>query len=212
MCGTSMACPVVTGGAALLKQYFESGYYPTGSPIAANGFTPSGALLRACLVNSAMDMTGISGYIGTKEGYGRINLDDVAYFSGDSRRTYVADVSHANGMSTGDTKVFSFWLNKVTPEMRVTLAFTDEPGAANVNDPVVNDMNLSLMAPDGTIYRGGIFSTSDGSATPNPGQQDAKNSIEQILLKNPAQGKYWIQVEAKSVPSGPQGFAGVLSF
>ena len=212
MCGTSMACPVVTGGAALLKQYFESGYYPTGSPIAGNGFTPSGALLRACLVNSAMDMTGISGYIGNKEGYGRINLDDVAYFSGDSRRTHVADVSHANGMSTGDTKVFKFILRANSPEMRLTLAFTDEPGAANVNDPVVNDLNLSLMAPDGTIYRGGILSTSDGSATPNPGTQDAKNSIEQILLKNPATGTYWIQVEALSVPSGPQGYAGVLSF
>jgi hypothetical protein len=94
----------------------------------------------------------------------------------------------------------------------LTLAFSDEPGAANASNPVVNDINLRLRAPNGTIYHGGILSTSDGTATPNPSQQDPKNSIEQILIKNPSSGKYWIHLEGKSVPQGPQGFAGVLTF
>ena len=212
MCGTSMACPVVAGGAALVKQYFEDGYYPTGSPVASNGFIPSGALLRAVLANSAVDMTGISGYLGNQEGYGRILLDNALYLSGDSRRNYVADVHHANGLSTGDNKYFSFYLPAGRSELRLTLAFSDEPGAANASNPVVNDINLRLRAPNGTIYHGGILSTSDGTATPNPSQQDPKNSIEQILIKNPSSGKYWIHLEGKSVPQGPQGFAGVLTF
>ena len=212
MCGTSMACPVVTGGAALVKQYFEDGWYPTGAPVAGNGFNPSGALLRAVLVNGAVDMTGISGYLGNKEGYGRILLDNGLYFAGDSRRVYVADVPHANGLETGDNKYYKFTLPSGRSELRLTLAFSDEPGAANASNPVVNDINLRLRAPNGTIYHGGILSTADGSATPNPTTQDAKNSIEQILIKNPQGGVYWIHVEAKSIPVGPQGFAGVLSF
>ena len=212
MCGTSMACPVVTGGAALIKQYFEDGWYPSGSPIAADGFTPSGALLRAMLVNSSVNMTGISGYMGNKEAYGRILLDNSMYFVNDARRNYVADIPHANGLNTGDNKYFSFTLPAGKSELRLTLAFSDEPGAANASNPVVNDINLRLRAPDGTIYHGGILNTTDGTATANPTTQDAKNSIEQILLNNPQGGTYWIHVEGKNVPSGPQGYAGVLSF
>ncbi|NIP86543.1 MAG: S8 family serine peptidase, partial [Planctomycetales bacterium] len=61
--GTSMACPAVAGVGMLVRQYFMDGYYPTGSPDPEATFTnPSGALLKATLLNSAVDMTGISGY------------------------------------------------------------------------------------------------------------------------------------------------------
>ena len=51
--GTSMATPVVAGTAALARQYFTDGHYD-GGVIAK----PSAALLRAVLINSAIDMTG----------------------------------------------------------------------------------------------------------------------------------------------------------
>jgi hypothetical protein len=44
-CGTSMACPIVAGGNALLKQYFQDGFYPSGLPRRA---TLSFQLARCC--------------------------------------------------------------------------------------------------------------------------------------------------------------------
>lgn len=57
MTGTSMACPAVSG--LLVRQYFT--FYPTGAAVPANSFT-IGTLIRAVLLNSTVDMTGISGY------------------------------------------------------------------------------------------------------------------------------------------------------
>ena len=61
MGGTSVATAAVAGLAAIARQYFEDGFYPTGTrnggdPGNADGFTPMGALVKAILVNSAQDM------------------------------------------------------------------------------------------------------------------------------------------------------------
>lgn len=45
-----MATPVVAGAAALLRQYFVQGFYPTGAAVSASGFTPSGPLLKAVVL------------------------------------------------------------------------------------------------------------------------------------------------------------------
>lgn len=45
-----MATPVVAGAVALLRQYFMQGYYPSGAPVPASAYTPSGPLLKAVLL------------------------------------------------------------------------------------------------------------------------------------------------------------------
>ncbi|OLE67422.1 MAG: hypothetical protein AUG09_02575 [Acidobacteria bacterium 13_1_20CM_2_68_7] len=60
--GTSMAAPAVAGEAALTRQYFMEGWYPSGTHIAAQALNPSASLLKAVLVNSAEEMTGTGAY------------------------------------------------------------------------------------------------------------------------------------------------------
>jgi hypothetical protein len=210
MCGTSMACPVVVGGAAQLKQYFEDGFYPSGSANAADGFTPSGALLRAALISCAVDMTGISGYTGNQEGYGRILLDNVAYFGGDGELVRLIDVPHAQGLGHGQNRTVKATLPAGRSELRLTLVWSDEPGAAFSSAPTVNDLNLLARDPNGNVYHGNIRSTSTGLATANPATQDSKNTVEQIIIQNPPGGTWYFRIEGKDVPVGPQGYAGVL--
>ena len=50
--GNSFATPHVAAAAALVRQYFTEGWYPNGKREAKNGFTPSGALLKATLLNA----------------------------------------------------------------------------------------------------------------------------------------------------------------
>jgi len=53
-----MATPAVAGASALIRQYFTDGFYPTGSPSVAHKLTPSGALMKAMLANSAVPLRG----------------------------------------------------------------------------------------------------------------------------------------------------------
>ena len=56
--GTSMATPTLAGAAALVRQYLQEGWYPSGTKVAEDGFEPMGALVKAVLINSAKLLTG----------------------------------------------------------------------------------------------------------------------------------------------------------
>ena len=45
-----MSTPVAAGAVALVRQYFVQGWYPTGAPVAANAYAPSGPLLKAVVM------------------------------------------------------------------------------------------------------------------------------------------------------------------
>lgn len=212
MCGTSMACPVVAGGAALLKQYFEDGFYPSGSANAADAFVPSGSLLRACLANSGDDMAGVANYPNYKEGWGRILLDNVTYFTGDSRGLTVVDRYHANGVSQGQTHTYTVNIQNGS-NLRVTMAFADEPGSALSSQPVVNNLNLTVIAPNGTRYHGNILDVqNNGESRTNPTKTDPKNTMESVLVANPQNGVWTVEVSGADVPVGPQGYAVVATY
>lgn len=70
--GTSMATPVMAGAAALVRQYFADGFYPTGKKTASDGFSPSAALVKAMLVSSASLITGdmVSSLVGEQTSLG----------------------------------------------------------------------------------------------------------------------------------------------
>lgn len=77
-----MATPVVAGSAALLRQYFTDGFWPTGKANPADAFVPSAALLRAMLIGGAVPIGGVEANTGlpvdpppsSRQGFGRIHL------------------------------------------------------------------------------------------------------------------------------------------
>ncbi|KAA3615163.1 MAG: hypothetical protein DWQ01_00115 [Planctomycetota bacterium] len=211
MCGTSMACPVVAGACALVKQYFEDGFYPSGAANAGDAFTPSGSLMRAMMANSAVDMTAESGYPSYREGWGRILLDNSMYFSGDGRGLWVQDLRHASGLSHGQTHSYPLNLSSGS-NLRITLAFADEPGATGAAAPVVNNLNLRVVAPDGTVYHGNLLSTSGGESNVNPTKFDPRNTLETVNVANPMAGNWTVEVIGADIPVGPQGYALVAAY
>ncbi len=79
--GTSMAAPVAAGAAVLVRQYFTDGLYPSGARRPADSFTPSGALIKAVLINGAAAMTGftdaglpLEATPNAHTGFGRVHL------------------------------------------------------------------------------------------------------------------------------------------
>ncbi len=211
--GTSMACPAVTGAAALFRQYFTDGYYPTGAAVSANGFTPTGALLRAMIMNASVDMTGIAGYPSNREGWGRLVGDLSAHFAGDTRKLVVRDIRNASpeSLATGGMLSWDFAVNGSSEQLRVTMTFTDVPATLGASFTPVNNLDLEVVAPDGvTIYKGNNFNTTTGLSNVG-GAADAINSTEQVHITSPSTGTWTVRVLGTAVNQETQGFALVIT-
>jgi len=79
--GTSMATPIIAGHAAIIRQYFMEGFYPTGSATSSNAYTPSGPLIKAIMMGGACDLKGnteqylpLESSPSMRQGFGRMCL------------------------------------------------------------------------------------------------------------------------------------------
>lgn len=204
--GTSMSCPIAAGNAALIRQYFTDGYYPDGVAGGA-GHTPSGALLKAMMINSAETDYFNHPVPDDVVGWGRPNLDNVLYFPGDSRKLVIRD--DANGLSTGQKFSTGIYVQTTNDPLRITLNWTDYPAAASASPALVNDLNLLVASPSGRTYRGNNLGNNNESV--EGGEFDNLNPTENVFREFPEQGTWSIEVQANNVPHGPQSFALVVS-
>jgi hypothetical protein len=208
-CASSIATPHVAAAAALVRQYYTEGFYPTGTQQPHHAFTPTGALLKATLINSTIDMTGEPGYPGDREGWGIIRLQNALSFPGSARLTRVWDSRHAHGLTTGDVHEHHLDVAAGTQPLRVTLVWSDAPADASSAAPVVNNLDLEVVDPTGaTTFFGNDFA--NGVSTTG-GAADALNNVEMVLVNNPAAGDWTIRVRGTAVNVGRQGYAIVAS-
>ncbi len=197
MVGTSMATPACAGVAALVRQYYSKGFYPSGSPNPSDSIYPSGALIKATLLLSTVDMTGVSGYPNYDEGWGRILLDNALYFSGDSRKLWIDD--YKTGLDTGDSVRYLMQVLSSSQPFKIVLVWHDTAAAANANPTLVNNLNLRVKDPSNQVYWGNYFS--NGQSTPG-GSPDTRNNVEVFLLNSPSTGVYEVAVLGANVPTG----------
>jgi hypothetical protein len=203
--GTSMATPAVAGCALLVRQYYTEGWYPSGAKVGDDAITPSAALLKATLANSAADM-GTADIPNNTEGWGRVLLNDALYFEGDARELKVEDVTP--GLTQGGTQTFELEVDSSSVPLEVTLVWTDYPATAGAGVAIQNNLDLTVTAPGGTAYKGNVFS---GGQSTTGGSYDARNVEEAVRLATPAVGTYTVQVGGTTVPQGPQPFALVMT-
>jgi hypothetical protein len=223
--GTSYASPVAVGAAALVRQYYTDGFYPTGTKNDANKMIPTAALIKATMINSSVSMTGtdnagmqISPIPSNEQGWGRVRLDKSLAFADGTRKLFVDD--HRDTMAAGATTPVTYTLKGVTAgqELKVTLAWTDYPGVPDsppamqptIGDSttwnaarLVNDLDLTVKGPSDT-YLGNVFM--DGASTTG-GTADRRNNVEQVLITAPADGDYTITVTPYSIVESGQDFA-----
>ena len=211
--GTSMATPGVSGAAALIRDYFMQGFYPLGMADAGFAFEPTGALVKAILINSGINMTGSytadsgNGHADMPsmgQGWGRVTLDSALYFTGDSRKLFIQE--NTTGISRESIQYFVSVSDPSEP-LEVSLVWTDFPSTPSASINLVNDLDLTVTG-NGQTYLGNVYS--GGHSIPG-GTADRLNNVECVQIDNPAVGGYVITITGYNVPQGPQSFALVAS-
>jgi len=161
---------------------------------------PSAALLKAFLVNGAVDLT--PGQYGkeemeiphapnTVEGWGRLDLEAFTRTG-----SWVKVLDDTEGMRLGESRVFRIEVTSGS-ELRVTLAWSDYPSVPEARLHLVNDLDLRVVDPEGNVYY-----PNDRSS------RDPLNNIERIVVDiEEKPGDYTIELEAWNTPFSPQPFA-----
>ncbi|MFH7245309.1 MAG: S8 family serine peptidase [Spirulina sp.] len=180
---------------------------------------PSAALLRATLINGATNLRctnlpNLSNHPLDGYGWGRLNLRQALAPS----PPVTFQVRDDNAIASGTTITYQFSLPPNTRLLRVTLAWTDPPGAR-----LVNSLHLRLTTPTaGSIpaqtYVGNRWHPAPAGLDPNRPCQDAQgnsssaqysapvptpppsnlfqdiHNVEQIVLPDPPPGVYRVEV------------------
>lgn len=202
--GTSMATPLMAGLGALSRQWLQQSLGIT---------TPTAALLKALVLNTTQNMApGQYGIGATQEisyatpngvnGWGRA---DAAFMTNAAPYGLWVD-DHLSGLSTGETVTYtntatrSLHVYSSTIPLRVMLVWTDPPASLSAAAQLVNDLDLTVTGPTGTVYHGnGVLSG------------DRINNVEGIVISPAVVGDYVVQINAFNVPIASQPYALVVA-
>lgn len=188
--GTSNSAALVSGTIGILQQAFKEKYQ---RPAPA-------ALVRGVLINTAKDV-GSPG-IDFATGYGSLQALDAL-------KSLLEGNFIEDSIQHTDTKTYSLEVPANTAEIKMTLSWLDPPAKRNSAIALVNDLDLELISPDGTITKPWILNTTPDAtllaAQPTRGK-DELNNQELITLLTPAAGLYTIRVNGYDVSSEAQAF------
>jgi subtilisin family serine protease len=191
--GTSMSTPQVAGAAALVRQYYQQ----------EKATNPSAALIKATMINGALDIS--PGQYGSgsqreaypvpdnSQGWGRLNLKRSLCPAPPVVNEF-ADESAP--LSTDEYRDYLYTVVDNSVPLKVTLAWTDYPGAVHAAKELVNDLDLTVSSPTGATL---------------PFAPNRTDNVEQVTIANPQLGTYRVRVDAYDVPMGPQDYALVVS-
>jgi hypothetical protein len=192
--GTSMAAPAISGTLALLIERFKQ---------QNNNALPDASLIKAILLNTATDI----GNWGPdyKYGYGLANaLNAVKLIDGHNHLM--------SSISQGGTNTHSLAVPSGITELRVMLTYTDPEALPNAIPAWINNLDITLIAPNTFEYLPLTLDPSNPSAIAEFAVNNRDN-VEQVAVGEywtgePVQAGNWtIKITAPSVPMGPQQYA-----
>ena len=195
--GTSAATPEVAGVLGLMIQMWSDnvwGTNPTGTTVFERA--PHASTSKALLINSSQQypFTGTtSDLTRTHQGWGRPSVRIARERSAGS-----LVVNHGTPLQLNQSATYNFSVGANLGDLKVTMVYPDPPGTTSSTLHRINNLNLKVTSPGGTIYWGnnglaaGNWSTSGGTA-------NNVDTVENVFVQNPASGTWTIQVTAAEI-------------
>lgn len=187
--GTSMAAPQASGGLAVLTQRYKQ---------LNAGSAPRGDVLKAVLLNGAMDL----GNPGPdfSYGYGGMNI-------GRSLKILDNNNYYTNSINNADSQLVHINIPANTAQVKIMLCWNDQPASTTAATQLVNDLDLSVTAPDATVHL-------PLNCDPTPAnvnniateKADHLNNVEQVTITNPSAGDHIIKVKGFNIPFPAQSY------
>lgn len=225
LCGTSMSSPVVTGTLALLYESYEKTL-----GVNVDNLPPFPSTMKAILIQTATDLvhenpaptepsnpdTGQPTFYHEgpdfATGYGLIDAQKAVELVQERRfREYRVHTLY--------TRRLRFEVPPAESELKLTIAWDDVPGnpaESNTLPKLINNLDLTLIAPDGTTHfpwvlnppphepygNGSNLTGIDPILTtdivPATRGVDSINNVEQVVVDSPQAGQWTMRVEGTS--------------
>lgn len=191
MCGTSMASPAVTGVCALIIEQWRLSY--PGADDMRN------CTLKAILANSAEDIISVGPDYQT--GYGSVRAQPAV-------DTVIENRVLEFEVAQGQTQFYTAVVEPGQTEFKVTISWDDPPATPMTSSALINDVDVRVVGPDGTVYMPWTLNPANPSAAAVQTAADHLNNTEQVTVFAPAAGAYRIEVTGFNIAQGPTQVVG----
>lgn len=186
--GTSMSAPNTSGTLALLQQHYQN---------LSGGVPMLSATLKGLVIHTA-DEAGPDDGPDYMFGWGLVNAERASYIISDDQGQNVLDELV---LEENDTYTREIVVPDGTPELRVTLCWTDPPAipVSPQLDPtdimLKNDLDVYITDSDGNTYYPFKLDPADPSAAATNDSKNDVDNVELISIIEPAGGTYTINIE-----------------
>ncbi|UCF67275.1 MAG: S8 family serine peptidase [Acidobacteriota bacterium] len=195
--GTSAATPESAGVLGLMVQMWADNVWET-DPEGTTVFEkqPHFSTIKALLINNAQqyDFVGESDDLTrVHQGWGRPSARLAKERAASS---FIIDEEVILELS--DFSIYDVDVAAGESELKVTMVYPDPPGTTSAAMHRINDLNLKVTSPSGTIYHGNHGLLEGKYSTPG-GEPNGLDTVENVFISNPEAGIWKVEIEAAEI-------------
>ena len=195
----------------ILTHDILDGFYPTGWAVPSDSFVPSGALIKAVILNGGVELAGVdkvnsispSSHYDGAQGFGRVSLIDSLPLSG--KNGIKAHIIDRKNILLNDQHKFQVSIKKNsqcdTNVFSATLVWMDPPAAIGCKSCVLNDLDLYIKD-----INSGIEYYPNGHTS-----KDLDNNVERIRIDAKDSDRFEISVFASNLVTSSQKYSLVVT-
>ena len=198
MNGTSAATPIAAGHFGLFFQMWHNDVFhnhPTGSsPFFSR---PHFTTVKAAMINTAFQWP----FAGSEHTLHRYHQ---GWGAPDVQRLYdlrelTFFVDQTDSLDTLESVSYAVDVAPGGPSLQATLTWPEPSAAPPVTITRLNDLDLKLVAPDGSTTYWGNFGLTDAMASSPGGGPNTVDTVENVFVTSPAAGTWTVEVIAADV-------------
>ncbi len=196
--GTSGATPIVAGHNALAIQMYTDDLF--GPPRVPGGTRfqnrPYAQTLKALMIVGARQYAFGAGSTDNRrehQGWGFPNLQDLY-----DNRADIFVVPEDDILTQGQTATHTIAVSSGAGRFKACMTFLEPAGNPSASLAAVNNLNLRVTSPGGTVYWGNN-GLSSGTTSTAGGSANSIDSVECVIVDNPQAGNWTVEVIAQSI-------------